>query len=365
MVLRAQPRILVVDDDEVARDSAKVLLSRWGYQVNLADSGEKGLELIRQAPPDLLIVDLQMPGISGLEVLEEVRKLDPAIVCIMVTGFATLQSAVDAMKQGAYDFLAKPFSPDELKLAVGRGLERRFLEKETQKLREEKARMEANFITMVSHQMRSPLTAVRQLLEVAVSQSLGPLEPKYKELVDRAVKRLDAQMQDINAWLGMVRIAEDGVAQRKEPIKLSQIMKDLAERTAMDADAAGQKLEVTQAEEDPSLELDRESLLEALYNLSSNAVKYNREGGTVFLVSRVEAHQVDIEVSDQGPGIAEAELPFVFDDFFRSKQPEIKTKPGTGLGLSIARRVLRAHEGEITVTSPKGRGAVFTASLPL
>jgi len=364
VVLRARPRILVVDDDEVARDSAQVLLSRWGYQVALAASGEEGLELLRESPPDLLIVDLQMPGISGLEVLEQVHEIDPTIICIMVTGFATLQSAVDAMKQGAYDFLAKPFSPDELKLAVGRGLERRFLEMETQKLREEKARMEANFITMVSHQMRSPLTAVRQLLEVAATESLGPLEPKYQELVARAVARMDGLLQDINAWLNMVRIAEDGVAQRMQPAPLSAIMERLAERARMEAEAAGQTVAVNLPDQDPDLQVDQQSLLEALYNLASNAVKYNREGGQVTLSAKLGEAQVDIEVADQGPGIPEAELPFIFDDFFRSKRPELISKPGTGLGLSIARRVFRAHGGEINVASPPGGGALFTASLP-
>lgn len=365
MVLRAQPHILVIDDDEVARDSAQVLLSRWGYRVTLAETGEKGLEALESDPPDLIVVDLQMPGISGLEVLEAVREADPTIICIMVTGFATLQSAVDAMKQGAYDFLPKPFSPDELKLAVKRGLERRFLEKETQKLRQEKAQMEANFVTMVSHQMRSPLAAVRQLLEVAATESLGPLDPKYKELITRANLRIDGLMQDINAWLNMVRIAEDGVAERKQPVKLSEVLQALAERTQLDAEAAGQELVVEGPDTEATLQVDLESLLEALYNITSNAVKYNREGGRVTIGAQSTRLQADIIISDQGPGIPEAELPFIFDDFFRSKSPELKSKPGTGLGLSITRRIVRAHGGEVSVTSRKGEGTTFTVSLPL
>jgi signal transduction histidine kinase len=365
VVLRTQPHILVTDDDEVARDSARVLLSRWGYRVTLADCGEKGLEALKADPPDLLVVDLQMPGISGLEVLEAVREFDPAIVCIMVTGFATLQSAMDAMKQGAYDFLPKPFSPDELKLAVNRGLERRFLERETQKLREEKALMEANFVTMVSHQMRSPLAAVRQLLEVAASESLGPMDEKYKHLITRANVRIDGLMQDINAWLNMVRIADDGVAERKKPVKLSEMVRALAERTQLDAENAGQELSVEEPAEDATLQVDLESILEALYNIASNAVKYNREGGRVSIGATSNRHQADITITDQGPGIPEAEIPFIFDDFFRSKSPELKSKPGTGLGLSITRRIVRAHGGEISVSSQKGEGTSFTVSLPL
>lgn len=364
MALRSKPHILVIDDDEVARDSAKVLLSRWGNRVSLAERGETGLELMRADPPDLILVDLQMPGISGLEVLGQARDFDPAIVCVMVTGHATLQTAVDAMKQGAYDFLAKPFSPDELKLAVKRGLERRFLEMETQKLRQEKARMEANFVTMVSHQMRSPLAAIRQLLEVAATESLGPLDKSYADILSRATFRLDELMRDLNAWLSMSRIAESGIAERKQPVGLAEIVAELAGRIQIEADAAGQSLVVEGPEEDVTLEVDKSSLLEALGNIASNAVKYNSDGGQVRIQAKSGPSQVDIDIADQGPGIPQAEVEFIFDDFFRSKSPELKKKPGTGLGLSIARRVIQAHGGEITVKSEPDQGSVFTVSLP-
>jgi signal transduction histidine kinase len=365
MVLRAKPSILVIDDDEVARDSAKMLLSRWGYNVRLADRGEAGVEALSVQPPDLVLVDLQMPGISGLEVLQAVQEFDPAIVCIMVTGFATLQSAVDAMKHGAYDFLAKPFSPDELKLAVKRGLERRFLELETQKLRQEKARMEANFVTMVSHQMRSPLTAARQLLEAAVTGALGPLSEAHQKILDRAAARLDDLLQDINAWLAMSAIAKEGISERLETVPLGEIMQHLIQRAELECEAAGQTLETDLAPEPASLRVDRGSLMEALYNLASNAVKYNRPGGVVKLSTRVKAHHVDIAVADQGPGIPQKDLPYIFDDFFRSKSPELKSKTGTGLGLSIAKRVVQAHGGEIEVESREGHGSVFTVSLAI
>lgn len=366
MPLRStKPHILAIDDDEVARESAQVLLSRWGYRVSLAENGEKGLHLLRQDPPDLILVDLQMPGISGLEVLAGAREFDPAIVCVMVTGHATLQSAVDAMKQGAYDFLPKPFSPNELKHVVARGLERRFLELEFKELREEKARMEANFVTLVSHQMRSPLAAVRQLMEVVATESLGPMPESYREMVGRAVSRLDDLLNSLNAWLAMSRLAESGIAERRQPTGLMGLMAELAQRTTVDAEAAGQTLALDQDPAgDVEVSVDRETLLEALYNLTSNAVKYNRAGGQVTLASRVGPFQVDITVSDQGPGIPEAEQPFIFDDFFRSKSPELKAKPGTGLGLAIARRVVKAHRGEISVQSAPGKGSTFTVSLP-
>ncbi len=364
MVLRTKPRVLVIDDDEVARESAEVLLTRWGYEVTLAVSGEQGLESIKADPPDLVLVDLAMPGISGQEVLAAVQEYDPAIICIMVTGHATLQAAIDAMKNGAYDFLPKPFSPDELRRAVVRGFEHRFLELETKELREEKARMEANFVTMVTHQMRSPLSAVRQLMEVVINQSLGPMEEAYREIIERAVVRLDDLLGTINAWLAMSRIAESGVAERREPVTLASIIDTLAQRTKLDTDTAGQSLVVEDFDRDQLVKVDSESLLEALYNITSNAVKYNRPGGEVRITCRTSPGWLDLAISDQGPGIPEAEQDYIFDDFFRSKSPELKKKPGTGLGLSIARRVVRAHGGEIQVKSQPAEGTTFVISIP-
>lgn len=364
MALRPQAHILCIDDDEIARESAQVLLSRWGHRVTLADNGQAGLESLKQDPPDLVLVDLQMPGLNGIQVLEQVVQYDPSIVCIMVTGHATLRKAVLAMKRGAYDFIPKPFPPEELRLSVDRGLERRRLILETKALREEKARMEANFMTLVTHQMRSPLAAVRQLLEVPVSQAKGPLSPAYGVFIDRAVNRLDLLLQSLNAWLAMSRLDEEGVNQRKVEVSFSQLIGDVALRVEDEIRAAGQNLEVRLPPEDCTLQVDLESLREALYNLASNAVKYNREQGRVLISGDIQDRQVDIAVSDQGPGIEKREQELIFNEFYRSKNRDLQSLPGTGLGLAIARRVVRAHGGDIMVNSQPGQGATFIASLP-
>lgn len=366
MALHAQPHVLVIDDDESARESAAVLLRRWGNRVSLAEGGEAGLEIVRRDRPDLCLVDLQMPGLSGLEVLRTIRRVDPEAQCITVTGFATLRSAIDALKEGAYDFLAKPFSPDELKRAVDRALDRRFLALETRALREEKDRMEANFMTMVSHQMRSPLAAVRQLMEVVTTEALGPLPAAYHDIVGRAASRMDELLQSLGAWLNMSQIEAKGVAERKAKVEIGPFIDQLARRTELEAMAVGQHLRVEHPEGGAglALEIDRESLMEALYNVASNAVKYNRPGGEVKIAWRFDDHQVDVEIGDQGPGIPEAELPFLFDDFFRSRKPELRAKPGTGLGLAIARRVVKAHGGEINARGKADQGTAFTVSLP-
>lgn len=361
---RLKPHILCIDDDPVARESAQLLLTRWGYRVSLANCGEAGQEAIAKEPPDLILVDLQMPGINGIQVLEWVRQNHPSIICIMVTGHATLQKAVEAMKEGAYDFLAKPFSPDELKLTVARGLERRWLALEAEELRAEKAVMQANFVTLVSHQMRSPLAAVRQLLEVPSSQALGPVPEAYQIFIKRAVDRLDLLARTLNAWLAMSRLDQEGIESRQTIAELGSLLEGLVQRAEADVAAAGQSLVVEISDGQCQLEVDRESLLEALYNIVNNAVKYNRPQGVVTIRGCKSAQGVELSISDQGPGVSPQEAEYIFDEFYRSRRSDIKGKPGTGLGLAISRKVVHAHGGELKVKSDSGEGATFVVSLP-
>ena len=151
-------KILIIDDEKVVLDSCTQILKDEPHEVAVASDGSRGLELVEEFRPDLVFVDLKMPGISGFEVLEKVQEVDPTIVTIVITGYATVSSAVDAMKSGAYDFLPKPFTPDEFRLVTRRGLEKRALVLETQALRQEKEMLRENFAAIVSHEMKSHST---------------------------------------------------------------------------------------------------------------------------------------------------------------------------------------------------------------
>jgi DNA-binding NtrC family response regulator len=130
-IMADQEKILIIDDEEIVRDSCIHILAKGNYKIVTAQNGEEGLEILESFKPDLALVDLKMPGLSGYEVLDRIHEYDPTIVTIVITGFATVDAAVESMKKGTYDFLPKPFKPDELRLIVQRGLERRELVLET------------------------------------------------------------------------------------------------------------------------------------------------------------------------------------------------------------------------------------------
>src|SRR4030066_852723 len=136
--MESKSKILIIDDEEVVLDSCTQILKGGNHQIATAMGGDLGLKLIRDFQPDLVFIDLKMPGISGFEVLEKIHGLDPTIVTLVITGYATVDSAVEAMKNGAYDFLPKPFTPDEFRLITQRGLDKRRLVLETISLRREK-----------------------------------------------------------------------------------------------------------------------------------------------------------------------------------------------------------------------------------
>jgi len=135
-----QANILVIDDEQIMRDGCSRILSKDGWSVICAENGGQGLEEIKGSPEniDVILLDLMMPGMSGMEALDHIRTIDPNLLVIVITGYATVESAVEAMKKGAYDFIPKPFTPDQLRIVVRRALERRTLQKEAEFLRRER-----------------------------------------------------------------------------------------------------------------------------------------------------------------------------------------------------------------------------------
>lgn len=356
--------ILVVDDEEAIRDSCCQVLAKAGYNTHAAKDGNDGIENVTETRPDLVLVDLKMPGMSGMEILEKVAQIDPGIVCIVITGYATIESAVEAMKRNAYDFLPKPFTPDQLRIVVKRGLERRRLALESQRLRREKEIMRENFVTLVSHQLRSPLASVRQYFAVIRDGFAGNVTDKQKQIIETAGRYLDDLMRLINDWLDMARIDSGRIARKFEPVALETVFLEILDGLAALAEAAKVTLNLRLSAETPAVYGDRESLKQALMNFVSNAIRYNREGGTVTINAGLQSNEVVIEVCDTGIGISQEDVPFIFDEFFRVKNDQTRHISGTGLGLPIARRIIEAHHGRINVDSEPGKGTTFTIVLP-
>lgn len=363
-VLRKKPIILVIDDEEIMRDSCTQILTKDGFQAETAEDGTIGLEMLREIKPDLVLVDLKMPGISGMEVLGKIKEIDPNIISVVITGYATVESAVDAMKIGAYDFLPKPFTPDQLRIIIKRGLERRKLILETESLRQEKKLMEENFITMVSHQLRSPLVTIIQYYEVILGGMVGDVPEKQKEIIQKTKTRLEGLLKLITDWLDVAKLDSGQIVDNIKPVSAKKIVTKVIEDLRPLTQEENISLELGPCSTNDIVQGDAETLEQVFSNLVSNAIRYNRPHGKVIISIKENTDYIAVEVQDTGIGIAKEHLPFIFDQFFQVKRGEDQKMKGTGLGLSIAKKIVDAHNGSIQVKSELSKGSTFTVLLP-
>jgi two-component system, sensor histidine kinase and response regulator len=370
-------RILVIDDEQGLREGCRRVLSRYHFQVDLAATGHEGLALFRQNHPDLVLLDVMMPDISGIELMNTLRGDDPDIVCIIITGYATVELAVEAMKLGAYDFIAKPFSDDNLLLAVEKGLEKRRLEQEARRMQqaeeearrlsqekamlEELDRVKTAFMRKVAHELRAPIAAIQSFL-VSILAGYGSPAAQH-EMMERAVARSGELLDLVNDLLNLSRLKDAKIEPKKQEVSLKEVLDEVLNLHAADAHQKRIALDVS-CEDCPAILADPGHIKQLWTNLVSNAIKYTPEGGKVRICLRVKDGVIVGDVEDTGIGIGPEDLPRLFEEFFRTEKAKAFAQYGTGLGLSIVRQIVSECGGDIGVKSEVSKGTRFTFRLP-
>jgi len=357
--------IFVIDDDEIMRLSCQQILQKVGYVVETFGNGHDGIRRLREARPQLMIVDIKMPELDGFGVIEIVRKIDPDLVIVVITGYATIETAVDAMKAGAYDFLPKPFTPSELRLIVERGFERWRLTKEAQRLRREKEEVERKFVTLVSHQLKSPLVAVKQYLDVLLLNWRDQMPEKAIEWITRSQVRLADMLTIIQDWLALAKVDHGALCDQSAATDLAHVISEVVRDQQQLPGAADVTMETVLPQSLPRVRGDAVSVTLVMANLISNSIKYNRPGGRVKVSVTCDDGWATIAVADTGIGIPQDCLPRLFEEFYRAPRDTTQGVPGTGLGLVICKRIVTELGGTITVESREGEYTKFTVRLPI
>ncbi|MCD6425002.1 MAG: hybrid sensor histidine kinase/response regulator [Anaerolineales bacterium] len=370
-------RILVIDDEIGICEGVKRALELEGFQVKIALDGRSGLALVKENGFDLVLLDVKMPEISGLDLIGMIHQIDPEIICIMITGYATVEMAVSAIKQGAYDFLTKPFSVDILLLAVNQGLERRILsleakrtawvKAEMQKLAEKKNRLEEldqakkQFIRLVTHELQSPVAAVENYLKLILGGYV-PAEDQ-KDILEKCVARTQEERKLIADLLelGYLEMVESSKVSRTSPRKvLEQVIEEFRE----EIDQKGLDLLVEVGKKIPEIGASPEQIKSVWSNLISNAVKFTPDRGKITVGLQYKKGALIGRVQDTGIGIPLEDQKELFQEFFRARNAKETGIPGTGLGLVIVKRVVDGLGGEITVKSKPGSGTTFQFRIP-
>ena len=281
----------------------------------------------------------------------------------MITGYASIVSAVEAMQKGAHDYLPKPFNPDQLRVLVKRGLDHRTLRIEARKLKEEKDQMEKNFITFVSHEMRSPLVVIRQYIEALNEIARDSFDKEVREIIERCRKRIQSLEEMVEHWLDISRIENGTLAQQKVSLRLSSIIARSVEEITPICRKRGISLARNIPQKLPDIIGDEESLVRVFTNIIGNATKYTPEGGKIIITVKNDEYYTTTSISDTGIGIPQDKLPFVFEPFFRCGGQDEKTR-GSGLGLTFCKKIMESHNGGIEVSSREGEGTTFVLTFP-
>jgi len=472
-------KILVIDDEPRIREGCQMILNEEGFEVALASDGNEGVRMIQEEHYDIILVDLMMPGLSGLEVLSLVKKRHPDTVVIVITGYATLEHSISAMKRGAFDFVPKPFTPDQLRAVVtkairynralqdisetnsrlkvmvnrltdgvmtcdiekrivlanpaflhmigyhgepvlGRSVDeinigeqlRSMIDKalvmspeyttevteelswqhgESRKVFNAKCvpfpgrggsnigtitvlnditalkeieQLKSDFVSMVSHEVRSPMNSLLMQIKVILDGLAGDVTDKQREILGRASEKILSLTNMVSELLDLSRIESGLISNEKVAVDMKGLLED---QVAFHLPGAGERgiaidLELTQL---PSLLANRRSIEEVMTNLITNAIKYSPKNSCVRVSASLENEYMKICVEDNGYGIPEEDVERIFDRFFRVKDANTREMIGTGLGLAIVRSIVEAHHGTIKVKSALASGSTFTVLLPV
>jgi len=387
-----EARLLVVDDEESLRITTAAIFEKEGYIVDTASSGDEAIALLNNADYDLVLTDLHMEGGDGLSVLNQIRRQAPLTISVVLTGFASVESAIAALQEGAYDYLVKPCDIESMKHTIRRGVEHRRL-----MLAEQKARLdlqqlnldleqrieqrtaeltslnaelaEANrakdvFLATLSHELRTPLTPVVGWIKLLRSGTLD--EKSVSQALDAIERNAWLQSRLIDDLLDTSRIATGKLHFEPKPTDLNVVVNAAVDTVRTSAAARNIDLSVTLTPTSLVVMGEPVRLQQIAWNLVSNAIKFTEPGGKVIITTVLEGNQAHLAVRDTGVGIASEFLPHVFDRFRQADGSTSRRHGGLGLGLAIADALAKMHGGHLEAQSEGvGCGSQFTLRIAL
>jgi two-component system sensor histidine kinase/response regulator len=373
-------RILVVDDELGIREGCKRALTPHGFEVEIAENGPTGLRKLREGRFDVLLLDAMMPGMSGLEMWQQTKQLAPDLICIIITGYATVELAVQATREGAHDFIAKPFTSELLLQVINRQLERQQLRREAERVRalEEEARelarakaelekleaVEGRFMLNMVHILRAPVAVLQNSIQLIRKGYVPPEE--QPALLERAEQRAGELLTTLDDLLMLAYLKEGVGLTKAETVSVADVLEEVLTTLKGQADWQGVTVKVEVVDR-PHVTANPDYIKSLWTHLLSNAIRYTPEEGqvTVLLQMDQEQGQVIGTVSDAGIGMAVEDIPRIFEDFYRTEEAKAMQETGTGLGLPIVQQVVEKYGGTIEVESVVGQGSTFRFTLPL
>ena len=365
-------RIMVVDDELIIRESLFNYFKKYGHVVETASSGIEALEKLKKAPFHVLFADIKMPGMDGMELLEKVKDEHPDTMVVIITAYGSIESAANAMRIGASDYLLKPFKPDQLSLAIERISHQRRLisEHNVEKvvMQQEKLASIGRLSAGVAHELNNPLTTILTSA-MLIQEEFCPDQSVCSELQIVIGEALRCR-KIVRSLLDFARQTEPA----KEMCNINDVVRECLVLTRKQAAFNDVNIAHDLSEDIPLISADKGQIQQAMINLILNAIEATDPGGKITISTTTFSKRffswyedkllplddaVEIRISDTGKGIDPDELDKIFDPFFTTGES------GTGLGLAITHGIIEQHGGGIDVKSKKGRGTTFIIRLPV
>ena len=353
----AKPHILVVDDELGPRESLKMILNPY-YNVHIAERGLQAIDILDKFPVDLVTLDLKMPGLTGINVLEKVKQRDPDIEAIIITGYGSLDTAIEGLRLGAFDYISKPFDVNHILSLVRRGLERR---RAKAKLRQVKS----DFLSNVSHELRTPLSVVVGFVYLLLNQVIGKLTEDQQKVLETVYRNSEELLELIDNVLWMTSLNAGDTGAMIDEFDAREVVQETIKRYDQVFRDKGLQLSLDIPDERLSIMSDRAKVERVFQNIFNNAVKFTSEGEI-----KVKAHRgsdsmgVEFEVSDTGVGIEKNKMALIFEPFQQLDKSVERSCSGIGLGLTVARRMAQLIGGTLEISSQPGIGTCVSMRFP-
>lgn len=371
-------RVLIIDDELGPRESLRILLKNQ-YDVLTADSVSRGLELLRDHSPDVVVSDIRMPGVNGIEGLKLIRDIDGDVPVIMLTGYGALETAQEAIRLGANDYMKKPFDANDMLNIIKRNVDRSDLIRRREQSRQTLEQLNQKLLDEMSktnrlaalgqasaelvHDLRNPMMLILgyvQLLAQDISEGNVPPSSKPGETVEY-VEAIEANVcrckELIESWLDISRNNRMTLA----PINLTGTLDEIVEAVKPLAQTKQASIEYQKPVEPIAIMGHGVQLRRAMQNLIVNALDaMHHTSGLIRITCTVTDQAVELTISDNGEGIAQQHLPHIFKPFYSSKEQG----KGTGLGLFITQKIIEDHHGSIAIESTPGCGTRAIVRFP-
>ena len=486
-----KPKVIIIDDEKNLRTGTQRLLQSEGYEVDTAENGTEGIKLGTANDYDLAIIDLKMPDIDGIEVLKEIKKKKPKTVCFIATAYASYDTAIESTKIGAYSYIPKPFTPEELIQNLQKGYQHRLLLVEAERLRKEREErllevafektrlntiinsitdgvlvvnktgelvlfnaaalnyfelnqiiigeyilgilpkdvsdqinkflksesyldksfssqielkpnreliidvtcspvphpdgtlagvvtvirnitemkkieaVKSQFVNMVAHELKAPVAAVIGFINIILNQSLNIPEVQRTDYLNRSYKRLTTLLEMVNDLLDISRMETKKKEREIVELDVVEIIKSNTDFLEIELKKRDIGLNFDIKENIPHIKADSVEINRLFTNIIGNALKYNKENGSINISVSHTGNYVTTKIADTGIGLKPEDKEKLFHEFYRVKNESTRNIPGTGLGLSIVKRIVDSYNGKIEVDSEYGIGSTFTISLPI